>query len=101
MIQKVSFIDQKTTDLNRIAELLQLCASKNMFANMGPLYQMLTENYSNHFGLASDCSITPCANAGIALEGMARLLSLQSGKKLKWAGSALASKTWDADTLAI
>lgn len=88
MIQKVSFIDQKTTDLNRIAELLQLCASKNMFANMGPLYQMLTENYSNHFGLASDCSITPCANAGIALEGMARLLSLQSGKKLKWAGSA-------------
>ena len=88
MKHKISFINKKTADLNRISELLELCAKENMFANRGPLYKMLAENYSAHFGLDGNRSVTPCANAGIALEAMAKLLSMHSGKKLKWAGSA-------------
>ena len=88
MKKKISFIDKKTANLGRISELLELCAKENMFANVGPLYKMLVENYSTHLDLENGHSITPCANAGIALEAMARLLSLRSGKKLKWAGSA-------------
>jgi len=88
MKQKISFINKKKADWGRISELLELCAEENMFANKGPLYKMLAESYSTHFGLDADHSITPCANAGVALEAMARLLSLRRGKQLKWAGSA-------------
>ena len=88
MKQKISFVDKKSPDLNRISELLELCAAENTFANCGPLYKMLAENYAIHFGLNSHVSLTPCANAGIALEAMARLLSLRHGAKIKWAGSA-------------
>ena len=88
MTHMVKFVNKKSVDMERISSLLSLCAEQNQFANRGPLYNMLSENYSEHFGLSTNHSITPCANAGVALEAMARLLSLRRGQKLKWAGSA-------------
>jgi dTDP-4-amino-4,6-dideoxygalactose transaminase len=84
----IKFVNQKAPDMSRISSLLERCVAQNVWANRGPLYTALSENYAAHFGLGSDCSVTPCANAGIALEAMARLLSLHQGRKLKWVGSA-------------
>ncbi|MDI3336424.1 DegT/DnrJ/EryC1/StrS family aminotransferase [Defluviimonas aestuarii] len=84
----IKFVNQKSPDLDRVSCLLEQCASQNLWANRGPLYTKLADDYSEHFGLGSDCSVTPCANAGIALEAMARLLSLRQGRKLRWVGSA-------------
>ncbi len=84
----IKFINKKSANMERISSLLSLCAEQNQFANRGPLYNMLAENYSEHFDLNTDHSVTPCANAGVALEAMARLLSLRGGRKLKWIGSA-------------
>ncbi|MGO4854408.1 DegT/DnrJ/EryC1/StrS family aminotransferase [Phaeovulum sp. W22_SRMD_FR3] len=84
----IKFVNQKSPNMHRVATLLELCAAQNIWANRGPLYTLLEENYAAHFGLDSACKVTPCANAGIALEAMAKLLSLREGRTLKWAGSA-------------
>ncbi len=84
----IKFVNQKAPDMARISTLLELCAAQNTWANRGPLYTMLAQNYAAHFGLDSTRSVTPCSNAGIALEAMAKLLSLRQGRRLKWVGSA-------------
>jgi len=84
----IRFVESKMPDLGRVARLLDECAAKNHWANRGPLYELLSEKYVLHFGLDKQMSIVPCANAGIALEAMARLLCLKEKRKLKWVGSA-------------
>lgn len=103
MDAKVSFINKKLPDFDRVKELLDLAAKENMFANRGPLYRILADKFADHFRLDSTTTITPCANAGIALEGMARLLASQTGRNLKWIGSAFSFQNlgrgyfWDMD----
>jgi len=86
--KEIKFVNQKFPDMARISSLLEICAAQNTWANRGPLYEKLANDYSAHFGLTSACSITPCANAGIALEAMARVLASREDRKLKWVGSA-------------
>lgn len=74
--------------MERIAALLDQCARVNMWANRGPLYGLLADNYSQHFNLPSDRMLTPCANGAVALEAMARVLALKAGRNLRWIGSA-------------
>ena len=103
MNAKISFINNKLPDFDRVKELLDLAAKENMFANRGPLYRILADKFADHFRLDSTTTITPCANAGIALEGMARLLASQTGRNLKWVGSAFSFQNlgrgyfWDMD----
>lgn len=84
----IKFINHKHPDMGRVAQLLELSAKENMWANRGPLYKILAENYAEHLNLKANCSVTPCANAGIALEAMARVLACHHGRKLRWVGSA-------------
>ncbi len=84
----IKFVNQKSPDMGRVSSLLDVCAAQNLWANRGPLYEKLADDYAVYFGLGSGCTVTPCANAGIALEAMARLLALRQGRNLKWVGSA-------------
>jgi dTDP-4-amino-4,6-dideoxygalactose transaminase len=84
----VKFVESKSPDMSRVANLLTHCESQNLWANRGPVYQMLVLAYAEHFRLNPEYAITPCSNAGIALEAMARLLALRTGRGLKWVGSA-------------
>lgn len=84
----IKFVAQKLPDMARIAELLGHCRAENQWANCGPLYTMLAKAYAEHFSLPSDRSVTPCANAGIALEAMSRRLAQLDGRPLRWVGSA-------------
>jgi dTDP-4-amino-4,6-dideoxygalactose transaminase len=84
----IKFVARKSLDMTRIATLLQRCDKENQWANRGPLFYQLAAAYSDHFGLSSDRVVTPCANAGIALEAMARRLSQIEKRPLRWVGSA-------------
>jgi dTDP-4-amino-4,6-dideoxygalactose transaminase len=84
----IKFVSEKQPDMARVAKLLERCHAENQWANCGPLYGALAQAYADHFSLPSDRSVTPCANAGIALEAMARRLEQTSGRPLRWVGSA-------------
>lgn len=85
----ISFIEAKTPDLARVTALLETCREINHWANRGPLYYRLAEAYAEHFGLRSGhAAVVPCANGGVALEAMARLMALEAGRPLRWVGSA-------------
>ncbi len=81
---KVSFIESKTPDLERISVLLASCQQRNQWANEGPLFHQLIEAYRQHMNLPSDRALFPCSNGGIALEAMARLHELKNGRRLRW-----------------
>jgi dTDP-4-amino-4,6-dideoxygalactose transaminase len=84
----IRFVENKTPDMARVSGLLSLCAAENQWANRGPLYRMLADGFAAHFGIGADRAVVPCANAGVALEAMARLLAMRAGRKLRWIGSA-------------
>ena len=81
---KVSFIENKIPDFQNIQAMLESCAEVNHWANRGPLYTRLAEQFSKHLNVKKDISVIPCANCGIGLEALARLLSLHQGRKLRW-----------------
>lgn len=85
---KISFIESKTPDAERIVGLLAHCQDCNQWANRGPLYLALAESYEAHMNLPPNIAVTPCANGGIALEALARFHDLKAGRKLRWVGSA-------------
>ena len=85
---QVKFINAKSPDMTRVTTLLDLCSGENSWANRGPLYRKLVESFAAHFSFGPQTSVTPCANAGIALEAMAKLLALREGRALRWVGSA-------------
>ncbi len=84
----IAFIENKVPDMTRVAALLESCRAINHWANRGPLYRRLAEAYTEYFGLGPDRAVTPCANGGVALEAIARLLAHKAGRKLRWVGSA-------------
>ena len=84
----IKFVANKAPDMTRIATLLLRCKEENQWANCGPLYHQLASDYSDHFALPPDRVVTPCANAGIALEAMARRLAQIAKRPLRWVGSA-------------
>ncbi len=84
----IKFVCEKAPNLSRIAELLDRCRAENHWANCGPLYSVLASAYAEHFSLPPDRSVTPCANAGVALEAMARRLEQVEGRSLRWVASA-------------
>ncbi|NHM17084.1 DegT/DnrJ/EryC1/StrS family aminotransferase [Tritonibacter mobilis] len=84
----VKFVEAKSPDIERVASLLELCREQNHWANRGPLYSMFAEKYATHFNLAANRAVTPCANGGIALEAMSRLLAQSAGRPLRWIASA-------------
>ncbi len=88
----LSFVDRKVPDLGRIGTLLEQCRAVNMWANRGPLYHMMAETFAAHMSLDDRRSLVPCANAGVGLEAMARLVAQQTGRKLRWVGSAFSFK---------
>lgn len=84
----ISFVESKSVNMVHINTLLDQCRTVNHWANCGPLYRKLAQDYADHFGLGLDRSVTPCSNAGIALEAMSRLLGQKADRKLRWVGSA-------------
>lgn len=84
----ISFVENKLADMAHVATLLDQCRAVNQWANCGPLYRQLAQDYARHFGLGPESTVTPCSNAGIALEAMSRLLGQKAGRKLRWVGSA-------------
>jgi dTDP-4-amino-4,6-dideoxygalactose transaminase len=85
---RVKFVESKSVDISRVDALLDACRARNEWANQGPLYEALKIAYSEYLGLGAQQEITPCANGGIALEAMARLLASREGRKLRWVVSA-------------
>lgn len=82
------FIETKNVDEARVSELLAACRDEGQWANGGPLFDTLAEAYENYVSLPEEQSILPCANGGLALEGLARLLDSQrfgkTGGKQRW-----------------
>ena len=89
---KIPFVEKKYPNYARIQELLEECANSGMWANRGPLYHHLAVQYADHMNIGPDRAVTPCANAGIALEAIARLLSVREGRKLRWIAPAFSFK---------
>ncbi|GMG85607.1 hypothetical protein LNKW23_48300 [Paralimibaculum aggregatum] len=98
---RIAFVEDKQVDLATVAELLSAPATCNQWANRGPLYMTLAEAFHDHMGLSPGVAVTPCANGGLALEAMARLLEMRNGRPLRWVGSAFSfgnlGRGWFAD----
>lgn len=91
--QRVKFVEAKYPDMKLVTALLDECAAVNQWANFGPLYHRLADEYSAHMSLGPGLALTPCANAGVALEMAARALAAEEGKpKLRWIGSTFSFK---------
>ncbi len=82
--QKLAFVESKTLDFQQIENMLGECADANRWANKGPLYHRLAESYAEFFELKDGWTVVPCANCGIGLEALARLLAWRHGRKLRW-----------------
>lgn len=87
---KIAFVEEKQIDMARIAALLDRCAAQNHWANGGPVWQALRAEFILHLQLQPAVTVLPCANAGIALEAMARLWQQRLGRRLRWAVPAFA-----------
>ncbi|WP_293950919.1 PLP-dependent aminotransferase family protein [Sneathiella sp.] len=85
---KMPFVESKRPDMTYIAALLEHCIESNMWANRGPLYHMLAEKYQDHMNVPASRSLQPCANGGIGLEALARLLDIKFGRPIRWIGSS-------------
>jgi dTDP-4-amino-4,6-dideoxygalactose transaminase len=89
----VKFVENKRPDMALVAALLSECEAENHWANFGPLYHRLADEYSQHMQVGDDAALVPCANAGIGLELMARCLAAQAGvSELRWVGPSLSFK---------
>ena len=82
--QKLAFVENKALDFQQIEHMLGACADANRWANKGPLYHRLADSYAEFFELKNDWAVVPCANCGIGLEAIARLLAWRHGRKLRW-----------------
>ncbi|MGB0953858.1 MAG: DegT/DnrJ/EryC1/StrS family aminotransferase [Planctomycetota bacterium] len=82
------FIESKSVEEARVSELLRACRQEGQWANGGPLFDTLAEAYASYVSLPEDQVFLPCANGGLALEGMARLLDAKrfgkKGDKQRW-----------------
>lgn len=85
---KIAFVESKSPDMGRVAELISRSAEQNTWANRGPVYRLLAEAFEAHLGIGPDLALVPVSNGGIALEAMARLMAARAGRKLRWVASA-------------
>ena len=85
---EVAFVEDKSPDLARVKQLLEVPARQNHWTNRGPLYGALAQAFHEYFGLGADRAVVPCANGGIALDALARLHDARAGKRLRWVVSA-------------
>ena len=81
---KLAFVENKSLNFQHIEEMLRECSEANRWANKGPLYHRLADNYADFFEIQSDRAVIPCANCGVGLEALARLLGSRHGRKLRW-----------------
>ncbi len=90
---RVKFVENKRLDMALVTQLLSECATQNHWANFGPLYHRLADEFAQHMQLSSDVAVIPCANAGLGLELLARSLAVQAGApRLRWVGPSLSFK---------
>lgn len=82
------FVESKTPNYQRISQILDKCTETGQWANRGPVYESFREATHVYAHLPDDVAVVPCANAGLALEGMARRLSQQADRSLRWVVSA-------------
>lgn len=86
----VKFIENKQPDMSLVTSLLSECAAQNQWANFGPLYHRLADEYAQFMQLSDDVAVVPCANAGLGLELQARLMAAQAGvSQIRWVGPSL------------
>ena len=85
---EVAFVEDKSPDIARVKQLLEVPAHQNHWTNRGPLYSALAQAFHEYFGLDADRAVVPCANGGIALDALARLHDARAGKRLRWVVSA-------------
>lgn len=86
--RKIAFIENKYPDFDVVRDLLDLCWSENHWANEGPLFRRLQDEYHRHLGLNEDHAVLPCSSGGVALEALARVQDHLAGRKLRWVASA-------------
>ena len=95
----VRFIESKNVDDSRVSKLLEACRAEGQWANSGPLFDTLAQAYADYVSLPKEHAILPCANGGLALEGLARLLDSQrfgiEGGKQRWVVSDFTFKNQD------
>ena len=88
MVTKVAFVEDKKPDFTRVKEFLKVSAQQNHWANRGPVHEMLAYAFQEYFNLDGNRSVVLCANGGVALQTLARLHDVRSGKRLRWVVSA-------------
>lgn len=85
---KVSFVERKPIDLERISQFLEGAEKYNRWANRGPAWYALSAAYGYHFKNLKKKCIVPCANGNVALETLMSLHELRAGRRMRWCASS-------------
>lgn len=86
--QTVPFVERKEADFERISYFLESAQHFNRWANRGPAWHTLSLSYERYFAGLSRKRVVPCANGGIALQALAKLIAVRQGRPLRWCVSA-------------
>ena len=58
---KVDFVERKSPDYARVADHLRLSGERNRWANRGPLYELVQQQFASHCDLHGDLRFVPVA----------------------------------------
>lgn len=85
---RAPFIEPKPPDWGRIAELCELSARAERWANFGPVCSRLAETIGGMLDLGADRAVVPASSATAALQAIAGMRAARAGRPLNWVVSA-------------
>ena len=88
--QKVAFIEDKAVAYDRLADLLQLSAQANHWANFGPVAQLLEQFICKQLNLPYHGKALLTSSCSTALEVIAQGLSFKLGRQARFLTSGFA-----------
>ena len=85
---RVPFVEPKTPDWSRIAEICMLSQQEERWANFGPVQRSLASVLHVTMGIPEDRVVVPASSATAALHAVVGMHAITSGRPLTWVVSA-------------
>lgn len=85
---KVSFVEDKSVDLELVQGFLDVSKKKNHWSNFGPVSLYLENVIEELLGLSSSRKVIMCSSGTSALQALIGLEDIKAGRRLKWVVSA-------------
>lgn len=82
------FVEQKSLNWSRMAEILAMSERENQWANFGPVSRLLERTAERLLQVHPDRAVVATSSGTAALMALAGVAAAQRGRPLRWVGSA-------------